>query len=266
MPLLADRAVVLGASMSGLLAARVLADFFGNVTVIERDELTDSPADRRGVPQGRHAHALLMRGAHILRDLFPGLLDDMVADGAPVWDDGELSKLSWSFNGHLLVRSGKIAGDHKEMAVYCPSRPFLEHHVRSRLQAMQNVTIHGGRDIVGFTSNSERSCVTGVQCADRTGNGPQEIPADLIVDARGRGSNMPAVLEDLGYRRPDEDRITMHTAYVSQLFRIPPGTLDQKVIVVSPAPGRPRGLFMRLPRARHLDIHGLRNIRRRAFA
>ena len=109
MPGLGERAVVLGASMGGLLAARVLADFFDTVTVVERDVLPDDPAVRRGVPQGRHVHVLLARGAQILDELFPGFLDELVADGAPVWDDGELSKLHLSFGGHEILRSGKIA-------------------------------------------------------------------------------------------------------------------------------------------------------------
>jgi flavin-dependent dehydrogenase len=57
-----DRAVVLGASMAGLLAARVLADTYGQVTVIDHDELPETPMHRRGVPHGRHIHALLARG------------------------------------------------------------------------------------------------------------------------------------------------------------------------------------------------------------
>lgn len=92
MPELGERAVVLGASMSGLLAARVLADFFETVTVVDRDELPDDPANRRGVPQGRHVHVLLPSGAQILDELFPGILNELVAEGAPVWDDGEFSK------------------------------------------------------------------------------------------------------------------------------------------------------------------------------
>src|ERR1700756_3913898 len=106
MPALGERAVVLGASMGGLLAARVLADFFGTVTVVDRDELPDDPVNRRGVPQGRHVHALLPRGARVLDGLFPGLLDELVAAGAPVWDDGDLSKAYMSYNGHRLLRSG----------------------------------------------------------------------------------------------------------------------------------------------------------------
>lgn len=77
--------------MSGLLAARVLADFYRTVTVVDRDVLPDEPANRRGVPQGRHPHALLARGAQTLGELFPEILDELVADGAPVWDDGEYS-------------------------------------------------------------------------------------------------------------------------------------------------------------------------------
>jgi hypothetical protein len=91
---LGERAVVLGASMGGLLAARVLSDFFRTVTVVERDVLPDDPANRRGVPQGRHAHLLLPRGAQILDELFPGILNGLVVDGAPVLDDGELSSFT----------------------------------------------------------------------------------------------------------------------------------------------------------------------------
>jgi 2-polyprenyl-6-methoxyphenol hydroxylase-like FAD-dependent oxidoreductase len=114
MPALGERAIVLGASMGGLLAARVLADFFQTVTVIERDELPDDPVNRRGVPQGRHVHALLSRGAQILDELFPGLLDELVAAGAPVWDDGDLSKGYFSYGGHRVLPSGVITGDYLE--------------------------------------------------------------------------------------------------------------------------------------------------------
>jgi 2-polyprenyl-6-methoxyphenol hydroxylase-like FAD-dependent oxidoreductase len=77
---LGEHAVVLGASMSGLLAARVLADFYRSVTVVERDVLPTNTAQRRGVPQGRHVHALWARGSQILDELFPGFLNDLLAD------------------------------------------------------------------------------------------------------------------------------------------------------------------------------------------
>lgn len=244
MPILGERAVVLGASMAGLLAARVLADFFATVTVYERDELSDDPVNRRGVPQGRHVHALLPRGAHVLDELFPGLLSELVAAGAPVWGDGDLSKAYMSYNGHRVLRSGVVAGDYTEMTLYMPSRPLLECHVRRRLQRVGNVTIHGGHDVTELTSTADRSRVTGVRVANRAGGAPQEVTADLVVDAMGRGAHTPALLENLGYGRPAEDHITMHTTYVSQPLRIPPGTLKEKLALISPAPGRPKGMFL----------------------
>jgi 2-polyprenyl-6-methoxyphenol hydroxylase-like FAD-dependent oxidoreductase len=109
---LGQHAVVLGASMGGLLAARVLADFYGSVTVVERDVLPDDPANRRGVPQGRHGHALLGRGSQILAELFPGLLDEVVAAGAPVLDYTDLSKGFFSFAGHQFMSSGAFRETH----------------------------------------------------------------------------------------------------------------------------------------------------------
>jgi 2-polyprenyl-6-methoxyphenol hydroxylase-like FAD-dependent oxidoreductase len=229
--------------MGGLLAARVLADFFDTVTVVERDELPDEPTVRRGVPQGRHVHVLLARGAQILDELFPGFLNELVADGAPVWDDGELSKLHLSFGGHEILRSGRIARA-KALAVYMPSRPFLECHVRRRLRAISNVTILCGHEVTELTSTPDRGRVTGVHVANRDGSAPRELMADVVIDAMGRGAHTPAFLESLGYGRPVEDHIVMHTNYVSQLLRIPPGALNEMLVDIGPAPDRPTGMFL----------------------
>jgi 2-polyprenyl-6-methoxyphenol hydroxylase-like FAD-dependent oxidoreductase len=238
-----ERAVVLGASMGGLLAARVLADFFETVTVVERDVLPDDPAVRRGVPQGRHVHVLLARGAQILDELFPGFLSELVADGAPVWDDGELSKLHLSFGGHDILRSGKVAKEPEALAIHMPSRPFLEWHVRRRLQAMPNVTILSGREVADVKSTPDRRRVTGVRVVDRDGT-ERELTADVVMDAMGRGAHTPALLERLGFGRPVEDHIVMHTNYVSQLLRIPHGTLTEMLVDIGPAPDRPAGVFL----------------------
>jgi 2-polyprenyl-6-methoxyphenol hydroxylase-like FAD-dependent oxidoreductase len=241
---LGERAVVLGASMGGLLAARVLADFFRTVTVVERDVLPDDPANRRGVPQGRHAHLLLPRGAQILGELFPGILKGLVVDGAPVLDDGELARFYFSFAGHEMLRSGTAAFDHKAMAMYVPSRPLLECHVRRRLQAIGNVTILGGHDVAELTSTADRGRVTGVRVVNRDGGAEKELTADLVIDAMGRGAHTPAFLESLGYGRPVEDHIVMHTTYSSQRLWIAPGTLQEGIVLIGPVPGRPTGMAL----------------------
>jgi 2-polyprenyl-6-methoxyphenol hydroxylase-like FAD-dependent oxidoreductase len=100
-----DHAVVLGASIGGLLAARVLADAYRRVTIVERDPLPESGLDRKGVPQGRHAHVLLPRGAQILDELFPGLLTGLAAGGVPVLHHPREIRIF--LGGHLLCQHGE---------------------------------------------------------------------------------------------------------------------------------------------------------------
>ena len=129
-----DHAVVLGASMGGLLAARVLADAYQRVTVVDRDLLPAGAADRQGVPQGRHAHALLARGAQILDELLPGLLAEMAAAEVPALSSPR--EMWFSTVGHLLCRDGDPADP-----AYLASRPYLEAQVRRRVRALGNVSV-----------------------------------------------------------------------------------------------------------------------------
>jgi 2-polyprenyl-6-methoxyphenol hydroxylase-like FAD-dependent oxidoreductase len=234
---LGERAVVLGASMGGMLAARVLADFYRTVTVVEREVLPDDPVNRRGVPQGRHLHLLLARGSQILGELFPGLLDELVADGVFVWSDGDFTRICLSFGGHQMVRSGTVP-DPQSIPFYYPSRPFLEWNVRRRLRGIPNVTILEGYDVVGLTSTPDRERVTGARLVSRDGGGETTLTADLVVDATGRGSRTPVFLDELGYGRPREDELVVRLAYASQPLRIPAGALREGLIAVFPEPGR----------------------------
>jgi 2-polyprenyl-6-methoxyphenol hydroxylase-like FAD-dependent oxidoreductase len=241
---LGEHAVVLGASMGGLLAARVLADFYRTVTVVERDVLPTKTAQRRGVPQGRHVHALWPRGSQILDGLFPGFLNELLADGCIVWDDGDFSKAYVSFGGHRFVRSGTFRDFQRCDAAYYPSRPFLEDHVRQRIRAIGNITLMDGYDLVELMSNADRSRVTGALITSRNGDGQRTLTADLVVDAMGRGSRTPTFLESLGYGRPIEDEVVMRLAYSSQLLRIPPDMHKELLVIVGPVPGRLTGMAL----------------------
>lgn len=246
MAVLGNHAVVLGASMGGMLAARALADFYGTVTVIDRDDLPDDPVNRRGVPQGRHVHALLARGAQIIDGFFPRILDELVASGAPIVDDGDLSTMYLNYGGHEVLRTGTLpmSGEDEGLALYLASRPFLERRVRARLRAIDNVTIRDRHDVSDVTSTADRKRITGVRVVDRDTGADEELTAELVVDAMGRGAHMPALLESLGYGRPTEDHIVMRTTYASQLLRIPRGTLREMVCIITPAAGRPTGMFL----------------------
>jgi len=233
-----NHAVVLGASMAGLLAARALADFFETVTIVERDTLPDNPANRRGVPQGRHVHALLSRGAQAFEELFPGILDELVLGGAPYFDGRDLSKLHYNIGGHRVVPTGSA----ETFTAYLATRPFHEYHVRRRVSALPNITLLNDHDVVDLTSTKDHSLITGAQIVDRHSRTESTLPADLVVDATGRGARTPAWLESLGYGRPVEDHVVVHLTYTSQLLRMRPDTLHEMGFLIGVVPGRPTGM------------------------
>jgi len=243
MPERGETAVVLGASVGGLLAARVLADFYTDVTVVERDALPDAPAARRGVPQGALPHLPTARGARILDELFPGFLDELVAGGARVWNDGDLSRLSIAFGGHRLLAAGTIP-DPQSIATYYVSRPFLECSVRRRVHAMSNVQILDGHDAVRLTATRDRDRVTGVVVARRASGAETTMAADLVVDATGRGSRAPVFLDELGYRRPREEQLMVHITYAGLPVRLPAGALRENIAFTGPEPNRPMAFAM----------------------
>jgi 2-polyprenyl-6-methoxyphenol hydroxylase-like FAD-dependent oxidoreductase len=238
---LGEHAVVLGASMAGLVAARALAEFFETVTVVERDALSDAADHRRGVPQGRQIHGLLLSGAQALEELFPGILDELVEAGAPSMDYRDLSRLHFNMGGHLGVQSGSADGL-RALRAYTPSRPFLESHVRRRVRAIPNIAFLDNHDVVDVTSNTSRDRITGARIVSRHSHAKSELAADLVVDATGRGARTPAMLERLGYARPAEDDVVIHLMYASQLLRMPPEALHESGCVVAPVPGRPTGM------------------------
>ncbi|WP_231639766.1 FAD-dependent oxidoreductase [Mycobacterium sp. Marseille-P9652] len=232
-----DHAVVLGASMAGLLAARSLADAFERVTVVERDPLPDGYGDRRGVPQGRHLHALLPRGAQVVEGFFPGVLEDLVRDGAQYFDGSDLSRLHYNVGGHLLARTGSAPS----FSAYCATRPFLEGHVRRRVRGIANVTMLDEHDVVALTSTPDNRRVTGARVLSRRTGECTTLGADLVVDATGRAARTPAWLEGLGYGRPQEDRVVVHLTYASQRLRMTTDPPHELGFLVGVVPGRPRG-------------------------
>lgn len=234
----AGRAVVLGGSMAGLLAARVLADTYRDVVVVDRDDLSPGAEARRGVPQGRHVHGLLARGQQILDELFPGFTDEAVAAGIPT---GDLGELRWYFNGRRL--SPATTG----LVCVSATRPVLEGRVRERVAALENVTFLDRHDIVGLVTDDARTTVTGVRVqGQEPGDGERELQARLVVDTSGRGSRTPLWLEELGYERPEEERIKIDLSYTTRRFRLPDPSVLNGDLSINPvsSPSHRRGAFL----------------------
>ena len=234
-----DHAVVLGAGMAGLLAARVLSDGYGRVTILERDPLPGTAGDRRGVPQGRHAHLLVPRGTEILDELFPGLLDELAAGGVPVVRD--LAEVRFAPVGRPLNLRGRPAGPFICQA----SRPYLEGCVRTRVRAEPTVSIVDRCEVVGLGTDPAGDRVTGVRVVRAGVDAEEFVDADLVIDATGRGSRTPNWLAAIGYDRPPEEKLTIQLKYATRHLRRRPGALGgAKVIGIGAEPGRPTGLVM----------------------
>lgn len=229
-----EHAAVIGASLAGLCAARVLSDFFGRVTVYERDDMPAEPANRAAVPQGRHVHLLMARGAQEFESLFPGLLDDMVAAGVPILQNRP-DCIHFGAAGHTLGFHHRLQD---EFTAYVPSRPHLEWQIRRRALAVENVTlVPEAVDEPVFDGRR----VTGVRIGDGT-----TVAADLVVDATGRGTRLPVWLAQWGFERPNEDTVDVGIAYATHQVRIPEGLLQEKVVVAGASRGEPVGLGMLL--------------------
>ncbi|MFJ1811395.1 MULTISPECIES: FAD-dependent oxidoreductase [unclassified Streptomyces] len=214
-------AVVIGAGIAGLTAAKSLSDAFATVVVVDRDELPDDGRPRRGVPQGQHSHVLLVAGQRALEELFPGLGDELVEAGAQVFDSGgdlHLYRLGAAWNP---VRSGQ--------PFVSMSRPLLEYSIRRRVQALPNVTIRSATAVSGLGGADGK--VTEVLL-----EGTERLAADLVVDTTGRGSRSDRWLSALGFAAPEVEEVKVNVGYVSRLYRHVPGDLDVKAAFVQPTP------------------------------
>ncbi|OMC09979.1 oxidoreductase [Mycobacterium sp. SP-6446] len=236
-----NHAVVIGASIAGLCAARVLSDCYGAVTLYERDELPSVPANRATVPQDRHLHMLMARGAIEFENLFPGLLKDMVAAGVPMLENRP-DCIYLGAAGHVLG-TGSTLRD--EFTAYVPSRPHLEWQLRRRVEDLDNVKIVR-RSVAEPRFEPARQRVTGVLLdpADRQAGEPEFVRADLVVDAAGRGTRLPVWLSQWGYARPTEEIVDIGINYATHQFRIPDGLIAEKVVVAGASHDESLGLGM----------------------
>ena len=232
-----EDAVVIGASIAGLCAARVLSEHYRQVTIFERDQLPDTPAQRAAVPQGRHVHLLMARGAAEFDGLFPGLLDDMVAAGVPMLENRP-DCIHFGAAGHVLGTDHTLRN---EFTAYVPSRPHLEWQIRRRVEAIPNVEIRRtGVAEPRYSLAEER--VTGVLLDANNEN--TAVSADLVVDATGRGTRLPVWLEQWGFERPPEETVDVGIGYASQQVQIPEWLIEEKVVVAGACRDQPLGLGM----------------------
>lgn len=204
-------AVVVGASIGGSAVAASLAPHFDRVIVIERDELPDEPAKRKGVPHSYQFHTLTVGGRLVLEDIFPGLTEDLHAGGAPtpvlVQDSRYKSKAGWF---------PRVPTEHVMLAV---TRRYLEFYIRGRAAKLSSVEFVDSTQAVGLVVADGRT--TGLRIRNLTTGQESVIEADLVVDTGGRPSQAPQWLEEAGYEKPKETVINARWGYATTYVEVP---------------------------------------------
>ncbi len=229
-------AVVIGAGMGGLAATGALAAHFARVTVLERDPLPSVAAPRRGTPQCRQPHALLVGGLQALVEIFPGFDADLARAGAvPVRQNLDIRLEQPGLREFMPRRDLGLP------LSYFMTRPLLELALRGRVEALDNVEIRPGADVLGLVAG-EGGEVAGVRLDG--GNGEEILTCDLVADASGRGAPTLAFLEAGGFAPPEEEVVEMGLGYASVVLS-PPRRGDWLAAITMPqAPDDLHGMFL----------------------
>jgi 2-polyprenyl-6-methoxyphenol hydroxylase-like FAD-dependent oxidoreductase len=185
------QAVVIGAGIAGIAAARVLADWFETVVLLERDFLPDTPTYRMGTPQARHPHVLLLGGQRALEELFPALDTDFLAAGGVALRVNEDLR-------EELPDGRPIPQRDFGLTCFALTRPRLEYVLRRRLAEQPNIIIQDGTRVVDILAEPTGRRIKAVRCEGVKDNRSQMLPADLVVDASGRGQLTVTYLKATG--------------------------------------------------------------------
>ena len=211
-----QHAIVMGAGIAGLLAARALSPHFKRVTVVERDALPLVPAPRDGVPQGKHIHVLLPGGLGALNRLFPGRVAELLGNGAQPFDYGQ-SQFYFSGRWMPRIQTG--------LNTIAQTRPFLEHHMRRWVGELPNVEIVHEANVTALLWDNSGEHVTGL-AVRRAAGGPgqhtgEELRSDLVIDATGRSSRLARWLTEKAFTLIPETKVGIDLGYSTACFRVP---------------------------------------------
>lgn len=218
--------VMVGGGLCGLAAALLLRRDGHEVTVLERDD-TPVPAspeeawehwERTGVGQFRLPHFLQVRGATVLAAELPDVHAALVAAGAVQFD-------TLTAGPATLPPFERRPGDERFVTVTA-HRPTLEQVVAGVAEREPGLRVERGVHVTGLEARQQDGVgrVVGVRTAD---GGLRS--ADLVVDAMGRRSPLPAWLRDSGCAPLHEEGEDSGFTYYSRFFRSPEGALPETV-------------------------------------
>ncbi|HNC97519.1 MAG TPA: FAD-dependent monooxygenase [Myxococcota bacterium] len=228
-----QHAVIIGGSIAGLHAARVLADHAERVTLLDKDALDSTGNSRKGTPHARHAHLLLIKGLERMEARFPGLTQRAMGWGAVRVNLGNEVRHYGS--------AGLLPSYSSGLRALCASRSLLEELTREQLMQQPKVAVRAQTEWMGM--NVEKGRVTGVYLRSDARPAGELLEADFVVDCSGRGSPVVRILESLGVPAPPEEVVNPKTAYASRLFQGPRGALGWRMCQILPGQS-PRGALV----------------------
>ncbi len=241
---LGQQAVVIGGSLAGLMTARVLAEHFDAVTILERDYIEDQPALHQSIPQGNHVHSLLLGGQQVMASLYPGFIEQLATLGAVRCRAGK-EAVFYLPTGKAFSMTGRVR-EPRDLGfdITCHSRGLLEYYVRCCTLQHSNITFVRESTVQGLVSTDGR--IHGVRY-DQAG-AAHSLATDMVVDAGGRRSLAPRWLTGLGFQAPDETTIGVDIAYASTQFRVPEDydEPERLLVFMGPPPDFPNGAVMEI--------------------
>ncbi|MGQ0698180.1 MAG: FAD-binding oxidoreductase [Panacagrimonas sp.] len=215
-------AVVIGGSIAGIATAKVLCERFDRIVVLEQDGQHDRREGRPGAAQGWHLHHLLTAGQQEIERIFPGIIDDMVREGAFKVDMADQYRLRLGGSWKKPCKS--------DIEIVCAGRPLLEWCVRRRLDSEPKVAFHYDSEVQDLVYDSVTNTVLGV--AVNGADGLNVIPAEFVVDASGKSTRLPEFLDRIGIGAPELEQDILNCFYSTMWHQVPPERQWQDKVMV----------------------------------
>jgi 2-polyprenyl-6-methoxyphenol hydroxylase-like FAD-dependent oxidoreductase len=202
--------IVIGASIGGLLTARMLRNHFEKITILEKDTVNDFPESRKGQPHTKHLHGLLPAGLNVMLQYFPTLMYELKQAGAMIIDFAE--SMQWFTHG------GYRKSFNMGMPAVFSSRPLLEQVIRKNVLNTPGIELRDNITVKKLITTEDTTTVVGVETELKDEKQSSFLYSDLIIDVSGRGAKTFQWLKEMEYDVPPVSEVKINIGYATRLF------------------------------------------------